>query len=104
MKSPLRFSANVLEELRNAVRTGKPAISTEQGNLFMLLSLPLGAIKLNIPAEKYLSYIESLPSPLRPRPAHLFPSEEKDFEIIVNAAIECLGGKTFINGKEVKLL
>lgn len=104
MNAPLRFSKNVLGELQSVITENKPAITSEKGELFLLASMPLGAIRLKIPVEEYLTYIDSLPESTKPRPAHVLPYSGKNFQIIVNAAVECRNRKTFINGKEVTLV
>lgn len=104
METPIIFSGNILRELDELVVNGKPVLSSEKGNLFLLENLHFGAIKLGVSVPEYFEFIKSLAEEVRPRPIWLVAVKNRKFEIVVNAQVEVTGNSTFINGKKIALL
>lgn len=104
MSSQIIFSQNIIGALESLVSKNKPAIETENGKVYIEKSLPVGAIRLNIPLHDYLRYIQSLPDKIKPRAFHLIPEQNDSFDIIINAQAVVENGKITIESREVKII
>lgn len=97
------LSQSVLAELRTAVSSAAPALSTNLGDLFVTPS-GLGTIQLKVPLAAYLQFIDQLAVSVRPRALWIVPQDNEQFQIAVLASIRVQDGKTFVDGQPVTLL
>lgn len=104
MNPHVRIARNVLAELARVVSEGSPALSTGLGDLFPSATVPVAAVRLNIPAADYLAYLSSLPTQERPSFSKIVPVDELRFHIVINGFVNVENGRTAINGKLATIL
>lgn len=100
-----RFSSIVLKEMAEVVAGDKPVIATERGELFLLPSRSMAAIRLrNCIFSDYLDFLLSLDEAVRPKATWVAYVARKDFQAVMLESIEVRDGKTFAGGREVVFL
>ena len=102
-KSLLRFAPNVIQAIEDAMHKGPQFISA-RGKLYIIPSLPIGAISLSVSLVQYLTYLDTFPLKLRPKDINLIPWAHKKFDVIINAPVTVQKNRTLISGEEKILL
>lgn len=106
MKPITKFSSIVLEEMAQVVAKDKPVITTERGELFILPSRSMIAIRLKNTCmfSDYLNFLQSLDETVRPKSTWMANIARKDFQVITMDDVEVRDGKTFVDEREVVFL
>ncbi len=102
MSNLLLMSENVLKELTAQVAAGKPALSSERGELFMLPDLPVGTVKLKTDLDAYEQFLKKENGDKKM--PFVIPYPHENFHVIINTQVSVRDGKTFVNETEYRLL